>query len=135
MATDGESGKSVSDKCRTDMIQLDLIADTSLADDVVLFPKVQPIMRELHLNLVEDAAGLDALLPLCMGWYTVQSAANILGLHRTTVYQHLASKNLEGMRVFDSCGELINVLVSKKSVEEYDAWRKAKAALPRPSYG
>lgn len=64
--------------------------------------------------------------------YTVPSAAKALGVERNHIYQLLREGRLEGGNAVDDNGDLIKVLISKRSVLAYKEWRDAKAA--RPSY-
>jgi len=97
-----------------------------------------------HLRLVPPMAmkeltlspGEEFVLPVAewIAMYTVPTAAKKLGVDRQRVYQLIESDTLEAARLLDEEGDLIKVVVSKRSVDGYIAYRKKRAAVARPSY-
>jgi excisionase family DNA binding protein len=68
------------------------------------------------------------------GAYTVKSASQALDVNRQRIYQLIDSGALNAVKVVDQEGDLIQVLISKKSVQEFLDYRKSDGKVPRPSY-
>lgn len=94
-----------------------------------LVPKMA--MKELTLSFGEHF-----YLPFAewIAMYTVPTAAKKLGVDRQRVYQLIEEDTLEGARLLDEDGDLIKVVVSKRSVQAYIEYRKSKAAVTRPKF-
>lgn len=71
----------------------------------------------------------DKVKALMQGFYTVGSAAKKLGMERQSVYE-LLDTSLETIRLTDSFGDRVQILITVESVDAYAAWRKAKARKP-----
>ena len=89
-------------------------------------------MKELKLSLGEEFFGLPIAEWLAM--WTVPKAAKILGMTPQAVHQLIERDLLLGARLLDNEGDLIKVVVSKKSVDEYQTYRANKAKLVRPAW-
>lgn len=88
-------------------------------------------MKELTLNFGEHF-----YLPIAewLAMYTVPTAAKMLGVDRQRVYQLIDEDTLEGAKLLDGDGDLIKVVVSKRSVQRYIDYRNDKASVIKPKF-
>ena len=88
-------------------------------------------MKELTLSFGEHF-----YLPIAewIGMYTVPTAAKLLSVDRQRIYQLIDENKLEGARLLDEEGDLIKVVVSKRSVKGYLDYRARKDAMAPPIY-
>jgi excisionase family DNA binding protein len=88
-------------------------------------------MKEITIT-----TGKELVLPVAewIGFYTVPSAAKRLGVSRQRVHELIEGGKLEGARLYDQDGDLIKVVVSKRSVQAFQEYRTKRAELVAPSF-
>jgi hypothetical protein len=89
-------------------------------------------MKELIISFNEEWLGLP--FAELMAFYTVQSAAKVLGFERQRIYQLIDEDALEGIRLMDEEGDVVKVVVTKRSVKAYLKYQKQREKVTKPSF-